>query len=253
MYGRLSVTALAACLLVSCDRSRDPGLVEKLALLEAELRDRDDQLTRMREVAAENASSSSAESQSSAPDVDAARGSYLAFVETVRGKLSEAMPEVKLDRTSVFPVEGPDPSKPIFSKVAFRIVGKDGRAGEIVVPVFADTSGSWQDPEVDEAVAAFKTKLATPPPVAARETAPPAAPQAEPQRPKPNDVMGANRTFEVQWGDEPKRQGGQGGQAQPAPQPPPQQQQQAPPQQPQQPAVPKKVMPTSRDVIIDFE
>lgn len=238
---RILAPAMAATLFQSCDRP-DPGMIEKVSLLEAELRERDRQLAAMEEEA-KSESSSDAPDATTAPDLDAARAAYLGFVESLRGTLAQAMPELKFERTSVFPVEGPDPSKPILSKVAFRITGKNGRNGEVVVPLFADPAGSWLEPDTAEVVARFKTQLTA---AAATPAAPAPAPQpaAPAPRPQPTDVMGAQRTVEVQWGDQPP--------AQPSPRPaspsPP-----APQAQPQSPAMPKKVMPTSRDVIIDFE
>jgi hypothetical protein len=157
---RLIATAMLAGLVVSCDPAGDPGMIEKVALLEAELRDRDQQLAAMQEESKSDSDSGST-AEASAPDLDAARGAYLEFVEGLRSKLVEEMPDAKFERPSVFPVEGPDPSKPIFSKVAFRVTAKDGRSGEMVIPVFADPSGAWQEPETEQIIAGFKPK---PPP-----------------------------------------------------------------------------------------
>lgn len=241
----IAVTSTAA-VVASCDFRNDPGVAEKIALLEAELRERSEQLSAMQEEL-ESASESDTES-TGAPDLETAKGTYLGFVEGLRAKLSEAMPDTKFDRTSVFPVEGPDPSRPIVSRVGFRIVGPDGRSGEMLIPLAADSAGDWQEPETTEILASFKAGLAAPP-VAATQPAPAPATPAKPARPQLNDVMGANRTIEVQWNDPPapapvapaQAAGG-------APAAPPQA-----PQPPATPALPKKVMPTSRDVIIDFE
>ena len=234
---------MMAGLVVSCDPAGDPGMIEKVALLEAELRDRDQQLAAMQEESKSDSDSGST-TEASAPDLDAARGAYLEFVEGLRSKLVEAMPDAKFERPSVFPVEGPDPSKPIFSKVAFRVTAKDGRSGEMVIPVFADPSGAWQEPETEQIIAGFKTKAA-----AAPVAAPTPAPQPVAQKPaQPTDVMGASRTVEVQWDDGPRQPPGTPA-AQPRGQAPPPSQ----PAPPPAPSVPKKVMPTDRDVIIDFE
>lgn len=214
-------------------------MVEKVSLLEAELRERDRQLASMQEEV-----NLASRSTTGAPDLDAARGGYLGFVEGLRGKLAEAMPDAKFDRTSVFPVEGPDPSKPIASKVAFRITSNTGRSGEMVIPLFAAPSGEWEQPKTADIVAGFKTKLAAPP-VAVNTAAAPTPQLAAPKRAQPTDVMGANRTVEVHWDDESTPAG-----RNTAPQTAPQQQ---PVPQPDSPPMPKKVMPTSRDVIIDFE
>ena len=236
---------MAAGLLTSCDPSADPGMVEKVSLLEAELRERDRQITALQEEV-DAASEAATKPSTSAPDLDAARTSYLEFIEVFGRELAGAMPDAKFDRTSVFPVIGPDPSKPITSRVAYRIVNKDGRTGELVIPLFASPSGKWEKPETAEVIASFKAK---PAPQETASVPTPAAPApSPPQRSQPTDVMGANRTIEVQWDD---------GQTPAAPKPAPQANANpAPPPQPapsEKPAVPKKVMPTSRDVIIDFE
>jgi hypothetical protein len=252
----LASTVAVVVMMPSCKRAPDAGMVEKIAMLEAELRDREAQLAAIEaeQKAQSEAPSSSSPAAPAAPDVDAARASYLAYVETLRSKLAAEMPEAKFDRVSVFPIEGPDPAKPIVSRVAFKIIQKDGRSGEMVVKLFADPAGSWQAVETSEVITAYKAKLtaapvaATPPPQTTTQKSP-----AQPQRPQPTDVVGASRTVEVQWADDPS------GNA-PAPAPPPTQNQEqaqqpptAPPQQQPPPATPKKVMPTSRDVIIDFE
>lgn len=233
-FHRIPAAVLAAGVLVSCTPREDPGITEKIALLEAELRSRDEQLAAMQE---ESSSETSTASNTGAPDLDAAKAGYLGAVETLRKNLAEALPGAKFDRTSVFPVEGPDPSKPILSRAAFRIVSQEGRTGEIVVPLFANPAGEWQQPPTSEIVTGFKAGQSAPP-----VTAQTPAPQpAEPPKSKPTDVMGANRTVEIQWGDKPAA--------------PPVQQSAAPQSTtpPPAPAVPKKVMPTQRDVIIDFE
>lgn len=237
---RISAGLLAAGGLVSCSPREDPGITEKIALLEAELRDRDGQLAAMQE---ENSAEPVSDSTTRAPDLDSAKGSYLEFVETLRKSLAEAMPGTKFDRTSVFPVEGPDPSKPILSRVAFRVVAQDGRAGEVLVPLFANPAGEWQTPQMSEIVASFKAKQSAPP-VAAQTPAP--QPAEPPKKSTPTDVMGANRTVEIDWNDGPK-------QAQQPPTPAPQPAAPQPPPQQPAPVMPKKVMPTTRDVIIDFE
>lgn len=250
----LTLTALLpSAALVSCNSKSDPGLTERIALLESELRERDSQISALQEEADKKAQAESAPS-AAAPDLKAAKSSYPDFIESLHKKLASAIPAAKFDRPAIFPVEGPDAAKPIVSRVSFRITSADGRTGEMVIPLFADPSGQWQEPETDEIVAGYKAKLAAAPSVATTQPPQqqvPAHPQQQPRQ-QPTDVMGANRTIEVQWNDgqkPPQRQ------PQQAPQqtqtPPPQQVPQAP--QEQQPATPKKVMPTSRDVRIDFE
>ena len=237
-FTRLSASLIVAGCFVSCQDS-DPGLQEKISLIEAELRDRESQLANVREELRE-ASKPSAPTEASGPDIDAARSSYSSFIDTFRKTVAAEMPDVKIERTSVFPIEGPDPAKPIVSKVAFRVVGKNGRSGEMIIPLFADPSGKWQEPDTSE-LASFKIGLEADPQVAAKTPNPP----QQQQKKLPNDVMGAKETIVVQWDDAPAPRTENPQQGQPAPQPP------AP--QPAAPKLPPKVMPTTRDVIIDFE
>lgn len=235
LSGTLGFLALPCCL-TSCDR-KDPGLVEKLSLVEAELREREARLENMqREMA--RLSKAKTSSGSSGPDIGAAKSGYSEFIEGLRLKIAGELADAKIERTSVFPIKGPDPDRPIVSQVAFRVVGANGRAAELTIPVYADASGKWQQPAFDE-LAAFKAGLNEESRVAKNEAATPAPKRKE----QPKDVMGANRTIEIQWDD--GTPAARNGQSQAPPQPAP--------RQPAAPALPKKVMPTSRDVIIDFE
>jgi hypothetical protein len=230
LSGLLGCLALAVCL-VSCDR-KDPGLVEKLSLIEAELRDRDDRLEDAHEEIS-RMSEDTAKSETSAPDVEAARSSYSAFIDGLRERVSGEL-GAKIERTSVFPIQGPDPENPIISKVAFRVVAVNGRSGELLIPLSADPSGKWQEPTAED-LAAFKVGLNAAPQVTQNKPAAPA---------QPKDVMGSDRTVQVQWDDDHASPAENGqNQAQPRPAP----------TQPAAPALPSKVMPTDRDVIIDFE
>ena len=234
MKPRRSLGQWAGCLIlasgiVSCDYGPDPGLVEKAALLEAELRVRDERIEEMEEEAKQAAEAADSESQSATIDLDAAKSSYTGFVDTVRANLQQALGGSKIERTSVFQVQGPDPSFPITSRVAFQLAGGKG---EIIVPLQADPSGQWQEPDLETALKKHAQMLANTP-VA------PSQPQASsaPQRTEVKDVMGADQTHRVDWGD-PKR---------PATPPP------SAPTQPRRPQMPQKPMPSDRDVIIEFD
>lgn len=239
LAGTLAFLGLPFCLM-SCD-TKDPGLVEKLSLMEAELREKNSRLEELQQEM-NRLSKVPANPETSAPDVGAAKSRYSGFVEELREKVAAELAGARIERTSVFPIQGPDPERPIVSKVAFSIVGAHGRAAELTIPVYADASGKWQQPGFED-LAAFKAGLNDKPQTAAKANTP-ATPAPKP-RSKPTDVMGADRTVEIQWNDgTPAAPGGPS-------QPPPQPQPAAP--QPAAPALPKKVMPTSRDVIIDFE
>ncbi|MGC4014451.1 MAG: hypothetical protein QM755_08060 [Luteolibacter sp.] len=262
-----ALAAVCACGLSSCSRNEDPGLRERVSLLEAELSQRDDSLKNLKEEFAKKekeAESASASSSSSpaAADPAKARQSYLTAVESIQASLTKALAsDGAVDRASVFPVVGPDPDYPISSKVGFTIVAKNGRRAEVVVPLVANASGEWKEPSGDEVASQFRKSLSSLPAVADNTgTTPAPQPQSRPQpqpqaKPQPNDVMGANRTVQVGW-DEPAAPAPQQPQrpANPTPQPQPTPQ---PPAQPpaQKPATPQptKPMPSNRDVIIDFD
>ncbi|MFD0892649.1 hypothetical protein KBB96_14590 [Luteolibacter ambystomatis] len=259
-----AIAAVCACGLSSCDRQGDPGLRERVSLLEAELSQRDDSLKNLKEEIskkekeADSASSSSSSSAPAAADPAKARQSYLAAVETIQASLAKSLgSDGAVDRASVFPVTGPDPDYPISSKVGFTILAKNGRKAEIVVPLVANAAGEWKEPTGDEIAAQFRKSLSSMPAVADNTgTAPTPTPQPQPTRPQPqpnrtpNDVMGANRTVQVGWDEptvpapQPQRPANPTPQPQPTPQPPAQK----PAGQP-----PVKPMPSNRDVIIDFD
>lgn len=243
----LGIPVLLSGGMMSCNR-QDPGLLEKVALLEAEVRERDMRISEM-----EKETAATAENVSSAvPDLDAARSAYSAFVEDLKGQLVEKLPEVKFERTSVFPIEGPDPETPIVSKVAFTVTASNGRTGEMIIPIVANTSGAWQEPSVEASISKLKTSL-TAPAVAnhPQKSSDPPPTVATPPKTSPRDVMGADRTVDIQWNEPAQR----GQRAAPPTQGVPTQQPATPPPSSgaTRPTTPKKVMPTDRDVIIDFE
>lgn len=242
MISRSSFRCWSGCLilasgLVSCDGGPDPGLVEKTALLEAELRSRDERIAAL-EDAAKEAAETPASSSAPSADVDAARSAYPGFVDGVRASLEEKLGVGKVG-TSMSPVMT---SPPILAQAVFRPAGRP----EIVVPLSADASGQWQEPDLDAAIQKSKESPAAANrlPQQQSQPAPPRAP-AEPSRTEPRDVMGASQTHRLEWGDAPK----------PAPQPAPpsgQSQVPAPAPAPQAPQVPPKPVPSDRDVIIKF-
>jgi hypothetical protein len=236
IFTGLAVPFMAAALLVSCRQEPDPGIIEKVNLLEAEIRDRDSQITALRSEL--DAAAESEPAAPAAPDLDAARSAYFGFVESLQGKLAEAMPDAEVAAPTMFPVDGPDMAYPIISKAGYRITRADGSVGEVTIPLAASPSGDWEMPDTGAIAASFKAIPASRPKPTRQAAAP--APEA---RPKPVDVMGAGRTVEVQWPEDKRPAAPQ----KPAPQQPRQ------PAASTKPALPKKVMPTDRDVIIDFE
>ena len=230
----LAVPVIAAGFLASCRQEPDPGITEKVDLLEAEIRDRDGQIAALQ---SEMESASKSESAApAAPDLDAARSAYFGFVESLQGKLAAALPDAKVAAPTMFPVDGPDMAHPILSKAGYRITRADGSIGEVTIPLAASPDGAWEMPDTDKIAASFKAAPASRP----KPTQQAAAPET---RPKPVDVMGAGRTIEVQWPEDKRPAAPQ----RPAPQKP------AQPAAPAKPALPKKVMPSDRDVIIDFD
>ncbi|BCU77058.1 hypothetical protein [Luteolibacter sp. LG18] len=258
---KIAVLATAcACVLSSCDRQGDPGLKERISLLEAEVSQREDSLKNLKEEITAKEKESSAASESAAPaviDPAKARQAYLAAVESIQASLGKALgSDGTVQGASISPVVGPDPDYPISSKVAFTIVAKNGRKGEIVVPLVANAAGEWKQPSADSIAADFRKSLSSLPAVADNTGTTPAPqpqprPQPQPQaKPQPTDVMGANRTVQVGW-DEPTAAPQPPARAtNPAPQPQPTPQPPASKPAPQQPVKP---MPSNRDVIIDFD
>ncbi|MCW1922511.1 hypothetical protein OKA05_08090 [Luteolibacter arcticus] len=251
---RLLAGTSAAFVLVACD-DQDGGLQERVALLQAELDQKAIDIEKSRKALA--AAEKKEQATTAAPDLDAAKSSYLSGVDDFGKSLAESLPGVKFERTSVFPVEGPDSETPIRSKVAYQVTLAGGKTAEITVPLVATAKGDWRFPKAPEIANQFKSDIASmasraaAAPLAATRPTAPAQPQA---RPAPTDVLNADRTVQVEWNDPASPAPRQ---ASPPAQPPPQAQ--APAQPPAtgagSPPPPelKKVMPSSRDVIIDFE
>lgn len=246
LAGTALVFALAAC------DEQDGGLQERVALLQAELDQKAVEAEKARKALA--AVEKKGQEASAAPDLEAAKGRYLSGVDEFGKSLAESLPGVKFERTSVFPVEGPDAETPIRSKVAYQVILAGGKAAEITVPLAATADGDWRFPEVSAIANQFKSDMASMASrAAAAPSARPAATAQPPPRSAPTDVLNADRTVEVQWDDPasaPPKQATPPGQ---------QQSQAAPPAKPPAgggtsptPEL-KKVMPSSRDVIIDFE
>lgn len=232
----LAVPFMAAGFLASCRQEPDPGITEKVDLLEAEIRDRDTQIAALQSEI--ESASKSEPAAAPAPDLDAARAAYFGFVESLQKQLAEALPDAKVAAPTMFPVDGPDMAHPIISKVGYRISLANGGDGNVIIPISASPSGEWEMPDMTAIIADVKSKPAPNPETAKQASSPPPEP-----RQKPVDVVGADRTVEVQWPEDKRPAAPQ----KPAPRQPTR------PSAPAKPALPKKVMPTSRDVIIDFD
>jgi len=263
----LAAACACASSLTGCDRQGDPGLHEQVALLKAEVAQREDSIKSLRDEFQKEKADSSGSSASSSPaaggsaaviDPAKARQSYLARVESLQSSLGQALgSDGTVERASISPVTGPDPDYPISSKVTFTIAAKNGRRGDITIPLVANAAGEWKDTSVSEIAAQVRQSMAAAPALAATPSNPPPTsqpPATQPQpasQPNPTDVMGANRTVKVGWKDDPPatppaRQAPPSQPTQPTPQPPA--------RQPEKPAqqTPTKPMPSNRDVIIDF-
>lgn len=221
---------------------------ERVSLLEAEISKREATIKQLREAADAAAGSSKVAAEAAPADPAKAKQSYLSAVENAKEVFAKTVgKEASIDRVSVFPVTGPDPDFPITSKVGFSITTRQGGKMEVIVPMKASATGEWSELESGAISQALRQGAADAAAgMAARAPQAPANRPSPPQETKqsPADVLGANRTVEVGWGDEPARQ---------APRQPAQQQA---PQTSPQPAQPKpqpvKPMPSDRDVIIDF-
>jgi hypothetical protein len=227
MIGSYKSGSLAALsfLLLACQSKNDKGLQERVDLLEAELVTRNETISQLRREISEREQSSA----ETTIDLDRAKSTYTAMIEQVRDGLQATLGnQGKVTSATIAPILAPDSEYPVSSQVIFALTTAAGKS-EVVIPVQANATGAWRIPQAEDYAKFLKSAKTTTPTVAATPNRP--APQQE----EPRDVMGAQKTEKVTWGDEAA---------------PPTQQRPDP--APQTPTIPKKVLPSSRDEIIDF-
>ena len=194
---------MAAGLLASCDRSRDPGHDRKSRVAGSGTPGPGPATGRD---AGRGESSGPASPPRNPPPAlpiwTRRAAAYLGLRGEPRQNSPAAMPEAKFERTSVFPVEGPDPIQAdLFAgRLPDHRQGRPQRRnGHSALRrhrrfLAGTRNGAKSSPS-------FKTKLAAatrwPANIAGTATG------GSAKRTQPTDVMGANRTVEVQWNDDP--------------------------------------------------
>ena len=235
---RIAVS-LAAVLFSSCERNEQNGLMERIDALESELTTRDEKIQQLH---AELKSLEKEQSEQQ-PDLDLAKASYKAATEDMTRALRDLFKDqARIEDVIINDVSMNDPEFPIVSAMDVVYTTKSGN-WRVKLPMRATTKGRWETMEEATLIEVLKSsrQIGGPQQVSAQ----PAQQNQPTQSTKPalpRDVMGAGKTEVIDWGD-PKS----------APSPQQQTQQPAAPQvAPQKPALPPKVMPTNRDVMIDF-
>jgi hypothetical protein len=233
------IVSLAAVFLSSCQRNDKNGLMERVDALEAELTTRNEKIDKL----LSELKSLEIQKSQQQPEVDLAKASYKVATEDLASALRTTFNDgARLDDIIVNDVVVNDPAYPITSAVDAVFTTKNGN-WRVKLPMRATTKGRWENLQGDALNEALKSarqvgmaqQAASQP---TRQNQP-----AETSRPAaPRDVMGARKTEVIDWGDSPPSRNA----------PPQQTQQPAAPAPAQKPAVPPKVMPTNRDVMIDF-
>lgn len=236
---RIAVS-LTAMLLASCERKEQQGLLERIDALEAELVTRDEKIQQLRSELAQREKQESEQE----PEIDLAKASYKEATEGIAQSLRGLFQDQgRVDDVIVSDVTVHDPDYPIASALDVVFSTRTGQ-WRVKIPMRASSKGRWES--MDESMLKEHLKQSrqlsgSQPAVTQQSSANPAPAPAKPELPR--DVMGAQKTEVIDWGDQPPARRPQQPQAQQ-----PQTQQPAP----QRPAVPPKVMPTDRDVMIDF-
>ncbi len=241
------MTMLAGC------GGDDPGLIERIDRLEADLRSRDD---RIGELEQKIEASKSAGTRAARPSASAVEEAFAREAVSLRRQIEQLAGPGRLADYSLSSVESVDLSRPYSATITLTMEG-DGGAGNVRVKgkAFADESGRWKLPSAQDMLAAAQQ--------AARQAKEEARSQSTtihsgstggsgrpgPAQATPQDVMGAGQTIQIDWGDAPRQNTRSAPTS--APQPPAAPPGEAPTNDAGKPS-PQKVMPVDRDITISW-
>ena len=209
LYRPIAIVVPVGLLFVAGCKEEDPGMLERIILLEAEQRDQERVMKRLEK-----------EKRTLTAEVEKAEAGGGGNIDVARANFSKEVSRLETELGAG--VTGGEITGPGAAYAYAAQVVVDGRA----FPVKADAEGRWVFP----GAAVIRERLG-----GGGSGRAPAA-----QTRQPTDVMGAGRTEQIDWGDAPRQ---------------PQQRQRQPAQQPTQrkPSGAKQVMPSDRDITIDFD
>jgi outer membrane murein-binding lipoprotein Lpp len=247
----------AVVLLASCsDRAQE--LEEKVTQMQRQLDQTEKQLqaanqARANRAAAESATPTSSVATVGLPSRDAVEQSYAASVAAFRKELDSKLKDFRVQSCTTHSVQMPTELFPFTSQLSLTLLSTDGKNFTTDIPVKADVTGKWVFPSVSEVTQRIENagRMAA----AAGGRSPTRQNQTAGDQPAP--YMKVDGTFVIQWPNSnpdaapvPTRAPATAeATAVPTTPLPP-----APPPQSPPPAreVPKPVMPTDRDVHVQF-
>jgi hypothetical protein len=242
----------AAVLLAGCsDRAQE--LEEKVTQMQRQLDQTEKQLRAANQALANRGPADGATQTSSAttgglPIRDAVEQSYAASVAAFRKELDSKLTDFRVQSCTTHSVQMPSEFFPFTSQLSLTLLSKDGRNFTTDIPVKADVTGKWVFPAVSEVTQRIEN--------AGRMAGARSSPgQNQTAADQPAPYMKVDGTFVIQWPDSnpgappvsARAPATAEATAVPTTPVPP-----APPQSPSPRRVPNSVMPTDRDVHIQF-
>ena len=242
----------AAVLLASCsDRAQE--LEEKVTQMQRQLDQTEKQLRAANQALANRGPADGATQTSSVttgglPTRDAVEQSYAGSVAAFRKELDSKLTDFRVQSCTTHSVQMPSEFFPFTSQLSLTLLSKDGRNFTTDIPVKADATGKWVFPAVSEVTQRIEN--------AGRMAGARSSPgQNQTAADQPAPYMKVDGTFVIQWPDSnpgvppvsARAPATAEATAVPTTPVPP-----APPQSPSPRPVPNSVMPTDRDVHIQF-
>ena len=246
----------AAVLLASCSE-RAQELEEKVTHMQRQLDQTEKQLRAANQAlanraAAEGATQTSSVATGGLPARDAVEQSYAASVAAFRKELDSKLKDFRVQSCTTHSVQMPSEFFPFTSQLSLALLSKDGKNFTTDIPVKADVTGKWVFPTVSEATQRIEHAGR----MAAAAGTRSSTGQNQTAADQPPPYMKVDGTFVIQWPDSnpgappvaARAPATAEATAAPTTTEPSAPRPQSPP--PQQ--VPNSVMPTDRDVHVQF-
>ncbi len=213
----------AFLLLIGC--AEDPGLLERIDRLEAELEKRDSTISALEK---QIRSKQAAEQKNQPLELSRIEESFAGQAMQLRSELTNKLGADNVLTYSLSRVERMDTTKPYSASIKIAVQIPNQGTASLTADARGNTSGEWQLPTADN-ILLQANQLAT-------------QQQQQPTTRQPKDTRGSQQTVEIEWG-------GNNQQRQPQQPPVPNVDQKSPPRKT---TTPDPVLPVDRDVIIDF-
>ena len=191
----------AAVLLASCSE-RAQELEEKVTQMQRQLDETEKQLRAANQAlanrpAAEGATQTSSVAPGGLPSRDAVEQSYAASVAAFRKELDSNLKDFRVQSCTTHSVQMPSEFFPFTSQISLALLSKDGKNFTTDIPVKADVTGKWIFPTVSEVTQRIENAGR----MAATTGARSSTGQNQTAADQPRPYMKVDGTFVIQWPD----------------------------------------------------